>query len=287
MLEEYPFKSNFLQIDDHQIHYIDEGDGDVIVLVHGNPTWSFYYRRVISLLSKTHRVISIDHMGCGYSDKPQDYEYTLENHRRNLQTLLKSLDVEKYSLIVHDWGGAIGVGCAAFAPELVQKIVVLNTGAFPSNRMPFRISICRWPIIGEPLVRALNGFAWPATFMAVSKPLSRDIKNCYLAPYSNWDNRVAVYNFVRDIPITPKHRSYKTLQDVAIGLTKLSQREIPSLILWGGKDFCFNDHFYDEWCNRLPHSEKVYYENGGHYILEDEWENIAPRLVKFFNEPSN
>ncbi|MGL1931477.1 MAG: alpha/beta fold hydrolase [Desulfotalea sp.] len=282
MLEDYQFKSNFLQIDKHKIHYIDEGEGAVIVLVHGNPTWSYYYRRVISLLSKTNRVIAIDHMGCGYSDKPQNYQYTLDNHRKNLKSLLDTLNVGKYSLIVHDWGGAIGIGCAAFSPKSIEKLVVLNTGAFPSKHMPLRISVCRWPIIGELLVRGLNGFAGPATFMAVSKPLSKEVKASYLAPYSNWHDRVAVYNFVRDIPMSPAHRSYDTLLEVEKGLGEISKRETPSMILWGGKDFCFNDNFYNEWTKRLPKAEKVYYKNGGHYILEDEWDDIAPRLEAFF-----
>ncbi|CAG37361.1 alpha/beta fold hydrolase [Desulfotalea psychrophila] len=282
MFTEYPFQSNYFEIGGQRLHYVDEGHGPVIVLVHGNPTWSFYYRRVISLLSKTHRIIAVDHMGCGLSDKPQDYSYTLQTHRQNLFQLLEHLQIEKYSLVVHDWGGAIGVGCAAFAPERVEKLVVLNTAAFRSTHIPLRISLCRAPLFGEYLVRGLNGFAWPASFMAVQKRLSKEVVAGYLAPYSNWEKRVAVYGFVHDIPLNSAHPSYGTLVEVERGLEALVARQVPTLILWGGKDFCFNDHFYRQWCERVPYAEKVYYENGGHYILEDEFADIAPRLERFF-----
>ena len=282
MLPDYSFTSHFFHIGDHRLHYVDEGQGPVIVMVHGNPTWSYYYRRAVSLLSKTHRVIVIDHMGCGFSDKPQDYQYTLDNHRNNLFKLLEHLKVIKYSLMVHDWGGAIGVGCAAMAPERIEKLVVLNTAAFRSQRIPFRIQICKWPFVGAFVVRGLNGFAGPATFMAVAKPLSKAVKKAYLTPYNNWRNRVAVSNFVKDIPLVKSHRSYQTLVEVEKGLEVLAQKKIPTLILWGGKDFCFNDSFYEQWSLRMAHAERVYYKNGGHYILEDEFDDIAPRLTEFF-----
>lgn len=284
VLAEYPFQSNFFQIDDHKIHYIDEGEGPVIVMVHGNPTWSYYYRNLISLLSPTHRVIAIDHIGCGLSDKPQDYDYTLANHRDNLVALLENLGVEKYSLVVHDWGGAIGVGCAGLAPERLEKLVVLNTAAFRSQRIPFRIGLCKNRFFGEFLVRGLNGFAMPAVFMAVTKPLKKEVGQSYLAPYSNWNNRIAVHRFVKDIPLTEDHPSYNTLVQVESGLKKISELKLPTLILWGGKDFCFNDSFYAEWCKRIKHAKTVYYKDGGHYILEDELEDISSRLLKFFND---
>lgn len=282
VLVDYPFESNFFTVGDHKLHYIDEGEGDVIVCVHGNPTWSFFYRRVISLLSATHRVIAIDHMGCGLSDKPQDYDYTLKNHRNNLNALLDSLEVENYSLIVHDWGGAIGVGCAGLNPSRLNKIVVLNTAAFRSQKIPFRISLCKNGLFGEALVRGLNGFALPAVYMAVTKKLPKEVAQGYLAPYSDWDNRIAVHRFVKDIPLKPSHPSYDTLVEVEKGLEKIAEQKTPALILWGGKDFCFNDHFYGEWRKRLSYADNVYYENGGHYILEDEFEDIAPRLEAFF-----
>ncbi len=273
-----------MQISGHRLHYIDEGKGPVIVMVHGNPTWSFYFRHIIALLAKKHRVIAIDHMGCGLSDKPQEYPYTLEQHIGNLQDLLQTLEIARYSLVVHDWGGAIGLGCAVRAPEKIDRIAVLNTAAFHSSRIPLRIRICRWPWIGALLVRGLNGFAWPARFMAVEKPLAREVARAYLAPYNSWRNRVAIHGFVRDIPLDSRHTSYAALVEVEKGLEVLRARQIPLILLWGGRDFCFNDAFYQEWCERFPLAERHYFPDGGHYVLEDELSQIAPLLSTFFNK---
>lgn len=282
MYPEYPFKSNFFLRDKNRIHYVDEGHGDVIVMVHGNPTWSYYYRRLIRLLAQNHRVIVIDHLGCGLSDKPQDYDYCLRNHIDNLDALLLYLDVQSFSLVVHDWGGAIGMGVAAKRAGALQKAMVLNTAAFRSRRIPFRISVCRWPLVGEVLVRAFNGFAGPAVWMAVTKKLEKNIARAFLAPYDSWQNRVAVSAFVKDIPLTSQHPSYGTLVAVEHGLEELQKAGLPMLICWGGKDFCFNRHFYDEWCRRFPHADAHFFPESGHYILEDAYEEIAPLAIQFF-----
>lgn len=280
---EYPFQSHFHIIGSHRLHYIDEGQGPVIIMVHGNPTWSFYYRRLISLLSRKNRVIAIDHLGCGLSDKPDDYDYCLQNHINNLSSLVHHLDIGLFSLVLHDWGGAIGMGLAAENPERIEKVMVLNTAAFRSHRIPFRISVCRWPILGKFLVRALNGFAGPAVFMAVTQKMSSEVAAAYLAPYNSWKNRVAVAAFVKDIPLSQTHRSYQALVNVEQGLERLQERHVPMLICWGGKDFCFNKHFYDEWCLRFPQAETHYFAGSGHYILEDAFGEIAPLAQQFFH----
>lgn len=281
MLAEYPFSSNTFSIDGQNIHYLDEGEGPVVVLVHGNPTWSYYYRNLVRTLREDHRVIVPDHIGCGLSDKPQNYNYTLSQHISNLCSLLSHLEITKYSLVVHDWGGAIGMGCAVKHPDQLERIVILNSGAFRSSRIPLRISVCRWPLIGPLLVRGVNGFAWPATFMAVTKPLSPKVKEGYLHPYNSWANRVAVSAFVQDIPMTPTHRSYDTLVEVENGLQGIADAEIPMLILWGGNDFCFNRHFYEEWLERFPAASHHYFDDGGHYILEDEADVVIPEISNF------
>ncbi len=280
---EYTFTSHFAQLGNHRMHYIDEGTGPVIVMVHGNPTWSYYYRNIIRLLSVNYRVIAVDHIGCGLSDKPQEYPYTLQQHIDNLDSLLNILEVSSFSLVVHDWGGAIGMGVATKYPERVEKIVVLNTAAFRSKRIPFRIQICKWPFIGKLLVRGCNAFAWPATFMAVVRPLQKDVASAYLAPYDSWKNRVAIAAFVEDIPLNESHVSYSTLENVEQGLATLRDNAIPILILWGGKDFCFDKVFYDEWLTRFPQAEHYYFEDGGHYILEDKLREVSPLLTRFFN----
>ena len=282
MYPDYPFPSNYLELEGGRLHYIDEGAGPVIVMVHGNPTWSYYFRHLITLLRENYRIIALDHMGCGLSDKPQDYAYCLTQHIDNLESLLSHLHIDRFSLIVHDWGGAIGMGCAVNHIKPLEKIVVMNTAAFRSKRIPLRIGLCRLPVVGEIIVRLFNGFAWPARFMAVKKKMAQNVAEAYLAPYNSWQNRVAVYRFVRDIPLDRQHRSYAKLVEIEKGLATLRDTGVPLLIVWGGGDFCFDEHFFQEWTRRFPDAEKHYFPDGGHYVLEDKLLDIQPIIQSFF-----
>lgn len=275
---EYPFKSNYFNIDGHRYHYIDEGVGPAIVLVHGNPTWSFYYRNIIKSLSKKYRVIVPDHMGCGFSDKPQNYQYTLEQRIMDLTSLIESLKVEKYSMLVHDWGGAIGFGHAVDHVGQIEKMIILNTAAFRSKTIPFSISLCKNKFFGPFIVKYFNAFCFPATFMTTVKTMNKNIKKGYLLPYNNVKNRIAISEFVQDIPLDETHRSYKKLKEIEEKLPLLNGEK---LILWGGKDFCFNDEFYKKWTTVYPDASTKYYENAGHYIIEDETEDSLNMINQF------
>ena len=274
----YPFTSHFLQLESNNLHYIDEGSGQPILMLHGNPTWSFYYRNLIQTFKSKFRTIVPDHIGCGFSDKPQDYDYTLENHIQNTYKLIRFLDLKKIILIVHDWGGAIGFGLVTRYPELFDKIVILNTAAFTSQHIPHRINLLRQGKLGEWLTRKLNLFAWPATFMATTKPLSKSIKEGYLLPYDSWSNRVAVARFVQDIPLEETHVSYKTLLEIEEKLTSLNH---PKLILWGGKDFCFDQHFFEKWVSLFPDADAHWFANAGHYVLEDALDETSLKIWDF------
>ena len=149
----YPFRSQYLTLSGWKYHYVDEGSGDPLVMLHGNPTWSFYYRALIAAFSPTHRVIAPDHVGCGLSDKPQAYSYTLAQHINNLEALLDALELERLTLFLHDWGGPIGMGYALRHPERVKRFVVFNTAAFPVSRIPLRINVCKLPGFGALAVR--------------------------------------------------------------------------------------------------------------------------------------
>jgi haloalkane dehalogenase len=278
--DEYPFTPQKKSINGHDISYIDEGQGPVIVMLHGNPTWSFFYRRLIVDLRNSFRVIVPDHLGCGLSAKPQDYPYRLKDHIANVEGLLRALDVTNFSLVMHDWGGAIGMGVAGNRPEQVDSFVIMNTAAFPSPRIPLRISVCRTPILGDFLIRGLNAFAKGALTMAVTRPLSPAVAAGFLAPYDTWANRIGVLRFVQDIPLSPKDASWATLLEIEKKLINFEHS--PMLLLWGGRDFCFNRHFFDEWLARFPQAERKYFEDAGHYLLEDAFEEIAPRIHDFF-----
>lgn len=274
----YPFRSHYLQLGSHNLHYVDEGEGQPILMLHGNPTWSFYYRNLIQTFSPQFRTVVPDHMGCGLSDKPQDYPYNLETHIQNAYKLIKFLDLKKIILIVHDWGGAIGFGLMTRYPELFDRVVILNTAAFTSEHIPKRIDFLRKGKLGEFLTRKFNLFAWPATFMTTTKPLPKKIKEGYLLPYDSWENRVAVARFVQDIPMNEAHQSFHTLHEIE---TKLKGLKHPKLILWGGKDFCFDRHFFEKFVEIYPEANAHWFANAGHYVLEDALNDVTGRIWEF------
>jgi haloalkane dehalogenase len=264
------------------MHYLDEGprDGDVIVAVHGNPTWSFYWRRLIDAFRETHRVVVMDHIGCGLSDKPQDWPYRLANHRDNLLQLVEHLDLEKISLVVHDWGGAIGMAMAAKAPERISRLIVTNTAAFRSQEIPFSIATCRWPVFGPLMVRGLNAFARAAILRAAQTRLPRPVRDGLVLPYDSWANRIATLRFVEDIPLREDHPSYDALLQTEEGLAQFAGR--PVLICWGDGDFCFTDSFRAEWQRRFPDAEVHAWPEVGHYVMEDAHTWVIFLVQDFF-----
>lgn len=282
--EEYPFASHWLKIDGHQYHYLDEGQGAPLLMVHGNPTWSFAWRRLVKQLSKSYRVIAVDHMGCGLSDKPQDYPYTLATHIANLKTLIQELDLQDITLFAHDWGGAIGMGAAVDLPKRFSKFVLMNTAAFRSQEIPLRIAVCRIPLLGAWGVRGLNLFSSAAIKMAVEKHerMTAEIKAGFLGPYNNWQNRVAVHRFVQDIPLKPSHPSYDTLVHVEEGLAQFQGH--PLLLIWGERDWCFTTNFLDEFERRFPQAETLRIPDAGHYVFEDAHEIMLPRIEQFLQQ---
>lgn len=282
--EEYPYSGNLIDLPSGvKMHYLDEGSGPIVLMLHGNPTWSFYYRGLVNkMVSAGYRCIVPDHIGCGLSDKPSNYDYKLEQRIEDVASLLHYLEIGSYSLIVHDWGGAIGCGLAVRRPEAVEKIVLLNTAAFNSRRIPWRIAAVKVPWVGEFIIRALNGFAGPAANMSVRIPLSPVAKRGLLWPYRSWANRIATWNFVKDIPSGKKHVSFATLATIEGSLSDLSDK--PIHIVWGGKDFCFNHYFLKRWQTIFPKAELSFFPHYGHYILEDGRAEVETVIQRFINK---
>ncbi len=279
--KEYPFESRWHKLaDGNRMHFVDVGAGEPVIMIHGNPTWSFYYRHLIQALSGTYRAVAIDHIGCGLSDKPQQFDYCLEQHIQNLLSLIESLDLSAIHFVVHDWGGAIGLGVASQIADRVKSLTILNTGAFPPPYIPWRIYSLRAPLLGTFAIRALNLFARPALSMAMYRNRLSDVaRDGLLAPYDNWDNRVAVNGFVKDIPFSKSHRSHETLLGVETGLTKLAQK--PVQIVWGMKDWCFNTTCLAKFKEYFPAASSLEIEDAGHYVLEDAPDQVIAGVQTF------
>src|SRR3972149_3112500 len=265
----YPFQSHEIRLDNLRYHYLNEGTGPILLLVHGNPTWSFYWREIVLALRGKFRLIVPDHIGCGLSDKPSaaNYSYRLAQRVANLRELIEQLNLERITLVAHDWGGAIGMGSA--------------TAAFLAPSCPFRIRLCRLPVIGQLAVQGLNLFAKMALDQAVAKPerMTPAVRAGMIAPYNSWVNRTAIYRFVCDIPLRPSHPSHKTLLDIENGLVQF--RRHPVCLIWGMQDWCFTPFFLNRFLEIYPQAEVHRLPDAAHYLVEDAHEKIIPIIENF------
>ena len=285
---DYPFTPQKFEVRPGlSMSYLDEGakNAPPVVMVHGNPSWSYYYRKLVLALRGTHRCIVPDHIGMGLSDKPGDerYEYTLKSRIDDLEALLAHLGIEEnVTLVVHDWGGMIGFGWALRKPSRIAKLVILNTGAFPlpkSKPMPWQLSLGRDSKFGALLIRGLNAFSGAASYVGVKKTMPADVRRAYVAPYDSWQNRIATVRFVQDIPLAPGDKAWDIVEEGGRRLHEFADR--PALIAWGMQDFVFDHHFLQGFRERLPIAEVHEFPDAGHYVLEDEAERIVPLVQAF------
>lgn len=282
----YPFTGHFLERPGGKLHYLDEGAGELIIMLHGNPTWSFYYRNLVLALRDSYRCIVPDHLGCGLSDKPSEsrYDYSLKSRIDDIEALLDHLDLrENLTLVLHDWGGMIGMAYAARHPERIRRIIASNTAAFPlppSKRLPWSLRLGRNTRLGEWLILKKNAFCRLAARWAVTrKHLSPDAKSMYLMPYDSPEHRVAVLRFVQTIPLRATDPGYDIVTDTAAALAGFAN--VATLLLWGMKDFVFDHHFLAEWQRHFPRAETHTWPDCGHYLLEDATEEVIMRIREF------
>lgn len=285
----YDFSSNFIDVSGQQMHYLDEGAGDPVVMLHGNPTWSFMYRELIRMLSPHFRVLAPDHIGCGLSSKPPDpeYDYLLSQRILDLETFLDQLDILKeITLVVHDWGGIIGMGYATRHPERIKRIIVFNTAAFlpPGKSIHWSLRYCRKSRVAAALIRGFNLFAVIASMTGCRQhPMNRELRKAYTGPYDSWQNRIATLRFVQDIPLDSGDPSFEILSEIEKRLALLEDK--PMLICWGMQDFVFDEDFLKEWIRRFPKATTHRFANAGHYVVEDSFREISPLVAGFLGRP--
>jgi haloalkane dehalogenase len=277
----YPWEGHDLALTSgFRLHYLDEGTGETLLMVHGNPTWSFYYRTLVQGLMDDYRCVVPDHIGCGLSDKPQDWPYNLADHVDNLCQLIEHLDLHDITLVVHDWGGAIGFGAATRMPERFKRFVVFNTAVF-MGPIPWALKLVHVPVVGSVLVRGLNGFVRGGLIASIAdrKRMRNGVGQGYLAPYNTWRTRVANHRMVLDIPVDENHPTWQPLHAIDAALPVF--RDHPMLIVWGEQDFVFTNWFRDEWVKRFPDAELHSLPDCSHWIVEDAHERIVPWMRDF------
>ncbi|MFB9907590.1 alpha/beta fold hydrolase [Allokutzneria oryzae] len=294
-LPDYDFASHWFRHDVARQHYLDEGSGPPVLMLHGNPSWSYYWRRLVLALRADHRCIVPDHVGMGLSDRPleRDYDYTLASRVDDLDALTDELvknggaPATGWTLVLHDWGGPIGMAWAARHPERVSRLVMLNTAAFPSPfaRLPPTLRLPLWAIkntwVAEHLFLRHNVFARGAALLGVTRGMPPEVREAYLHPYRTRQDRLAILRFVQDIPLRPGDRAWPQLLEAECGAALLADR--PAFIGWGGRDPVFRSAFLDEWRRRFPRAVFRLYPEAGHYVLEDRAAELVREIREFLS----
>ena len=286
----YPFTPKQLQVRPGlSMSYLDEGprDGEVVLMLHGNPSWSYYWRNLVSGLGDKYRCIVPDHVGMGFSDKPgdADYDYTLQSRVDDVAALLEHLGIDgPLTLAVHDWGGMIGFGWALSHAQQVKRLVITNTAAFPlpsAKRMPWQLSLGRDSRFGAFLIRAFNAFSAGASYIGVEKKMPADVRRAYVSPYDSWANRISTVRFMQDIPLHPGDKAWPLVEEAGQRLPRFADR--PAFIGWGLKDFVFDQHFLAGFRAALPQAEVHAFDDAGHYVLEDKQAELVPAIRAFLD----
>ena len=286
VLAEYPFRRNFYtRADGLMLHYVDEGQGPPVVMLHGNPTWSFLYRRLISDLGGHYRCLAPDHMGMGFSSRPSinKYSYRLADRAADLAELMDHWKLkEPVHLVVHDWGGPIGLTWAVNNPDRVASVTVMNSGTRvpPDYHLPIKLGLFKaFPMVGSFLAHDLNFFVRGAACFGTVNGLSPEARRGLTAPYDEGADRLAVARFVEDIPLSPDHPSYAVLAETDRRLPDLLADK-PLTLIWGLRDFVFNRAVFLDWQKRFPQAPALVLPEAGHYLLEDEPGRIVACLKK-------
>jgi pimeloyl-ACP methyl ester carboxylesterase len=291
----WPFEPRWLFTDGVRLHYVDEGprDGEPVVLLHGNPTWGYLYRRFIPALAEAgYRAIAHDELGFGRSDKPKRRrEYTIQRHAKQFGALMDELALRDVTLVLQDWGGPIGLAWAVDNPDRVKRLVILNTftGSVPDGlEPPFVFRLLRAPAIGELLVKGAHVFVRRLLFregLAHPERLGEDERAAYLAPHPSWDSRTGVLAYPRLIPWDRDNPTRPLAEHVEAGLHLLAEK--PVLVCWAMQDPAFRPPVLAMWRRRFPAAEVHELDDASHFLQEDAHERIVPLLLAFLRRTSS
>jgi len=280
----YPFTPRYFNIGDFEMHYVDEGEGEPVVMLHGDPTWGYLWRKFIPVFSKKHRVIVPDHRGMGKSSVPEDpYSYLLRHHVSNLEELITSLELRDITLVLHDWGGPVGMGFAVRHPGLIKHLVLMNTWAFAKwlgGEFPRLLEIIRSER-GESFVLEKNGYVKRALLGTANYPenYTSQVLNTYLAPFPTHESRLALLCWSRDIAVSESDRSYGDMKHIEDNLSLF--KDIPVLLIWGMLDPVLPSSVLEKWREIYPHAQVCEIEDANHFLQEDTPERVIGEIKLF------
>lgn len=272
---EYPFNNHYFNVGPGKMHYVDEGTGDPIVMIHGNPGWSFEFRNIIKELSKTNRCIAPDHIGFGLSDKPSNWDYLPIHQAENLEKLLDSLNLTNITLIVNDWGGPTGLSYAIKHPEKIKKIIILNTWLWSVENDPHfkKFSKMMGGSIGSFMIKYFNIFGKMVVKKAVGdkSKLTKKIHQHYYKHLEKPSQRKGCYIF-------PKEIIGSSIWLDSLWKQKDKINNIPTTFLWGMKDIAFKEKELAYWLANWKNSKVIKLDNVGHYPQEEAPEELIQEL---------
>jgi len=276
----FPFVSRFVNIQGHSIHYIDEGTGPALLLLHGNPTWSFLYREIIKDLRHQFRCIAMDYPGFGLSQAAEGYDYLPASHAKTVDAFVESLGIGKFSVMVQDWGGPIGLWVAARRAAQVQSLIIGNTWAWPidGDKHFERFSDMMGGVLGGFVIRHFNAFVNVMIPMNVKRRrLSREIMKAYRGPFPTKDSRLPTRIFPREI-----RRSRDFLAEVERGIEGLATK--PVLIIWGDRDIAFRDKERKRFEEAFANKKTLVLTKAGHYIQEAAPAEISQAISQWWSQ---
>ena len=274
--ELFPFTSRFFSVGKHRLHYVDEGQGPVLLLMHACPLWAFSFREVIRTFSSDYRVIALDQMGFGLSDKPADFDYRLEMHADHLEMFVHSLGLTDITLIMHGRGSTIGMAYAVRNPDNIRAFVTLNAMGFTGFFLPWRLQVCRIPWLGAKIVLGLD------LLTREFRRYPEAVRDAYSLPFPDRASKISLVRFIEDIPCVPEDDSAQSMLEVETSLWML--REKPASIIWAGKDWLYTKRSFRAWTKYFPEAEVHTIENAGRYIQEDAPDELISLLRDFLEK---
>jgi haloalkane dehalogenase len=269
----YDLAPHYVEQDGLRMHYVDEGDGQPVLLLHGEPTWAYLYRKVIAQLAGTARCVAPDYFGFGRSDKPLDRAwYSYDRHYASIERLADELDLRDTTVVVHDWGGPIGMRLAVSRPERVARMVVLNTGVIDGRPMP-----AEWLRFRD-FVRRVDTELVPGQLIRITSvhELDDEVLDGYNAPFPTPESRVGPVMFPELVPTEPEHPSAPAMLAVRDGLKEWTS---PALVLWSDSDAIFPPSVGEHIAELIPGAEFGGLVHGGHYLQEDAGEEVGRRIA--------
>lgn len=283
-LPDYPFAPHYVTVNDLRMHYVDEGQGDPVLMLHGEPTWSYLYRNMIPLIAAQQRAIAPDYIGFGKSDKPtDDAYYTFASHYANLAAFVTTLDLQRITLVVQDWGGPLGLYLATQQPERIARLVIMNTGLLSGEATTVNPALVRWIERSQEILEGPMSWLMGRSFLTLK--ITDELARAYDAPFPNRESKAGARRFPLMIPRTPSDAGAREMLETREALSRWHK---PTLVMFSDGDRNFPPTVAESFAQLIPHPLKGTYAQGpiiiqgpGHFLQEEAGEELARHILEF------